>query len=58
MCHSMCRVYDSISVSEMEFFDIMRDYMQQESQEKLGTDFDFDGWENVAADDCPKQVGW
>eukprot|EP00041_Stephanoeca_diplocostata_P036487 m.1334862 g.1334862 ORF g.1334862 m.1334862 type:complete len:637 (-) comp24877_c0_seq4:2180-4090(-) len=48
-------VYDSMDISEMDFFDVMRDYMQQESQEKLGKDFDFDGWEDFAAHNCPKQ---
>jgi sentrin-specific protease 1 len=50
-------LYDSMGCSEMGFFKTMREYLQEESQDKLETDFDFDGWVNYAAppEECPQQ---
>lgn len=41
----------------MEFFNTMREYLKDESRDKLNRDFDLDGWENYASpkNECPQQ---
>lgn len=44
-----------MSFSEVQFFEHMRRYMDEESQDKLGQPFDFTDWTDVTSNDCPKQ---
>ncbi|KAF9114280.1 SUMO1 sentrin specific peptidase 1 [Mortierella sp. AM989] len=44
--------YDSLLGNNPKCFLILRNYLQQESMDKLKKEFDFQGWEN----DCPKDI--
>ncbi|EDQ89539.1 uncharacterized protein MONBRDRAFT_25282 [Monosiga brevicollis MX1] len=48
--------YDSFHSGAGLFHERMRSWMQQESRNKRGCDFDFAGWTNFVARDCPSQV--
>jgi sentrin-specific protease 1 len=48
-------LYDSMGFSEIAFFRVMRDYLESESQDKLGKPFDLTGWTNVKTNQCPQQ---
>ncbi|KAG0004058.1 SUMO1 sentrin specific peptidase 1 [Entomortierella chlamydospora] len=44
--------YDSLLGNNPKCFLILRNYLEQESMDKLKKPFDFEGWEN----DCPKDI--
>ncbi|KAG0224915.1 SUMO1 sentrin specific peptidase 1 [Mortierella sp. GBA43] len=47
--------YDSLLGNNPKCFLILRNYLDQESQDKLKKPFDFQGWENACPKDIPRQ---